>query len=209
MEGNDGGLHRSLDLVPLEYIAGAMKWLDKAVDGLARCIHPILGSTGRETVRDLPPPGQSPSPGCDGAAMTFRTIRLTHEWTIDVKEVLNFDVDSFLEDVNNLADEFGGQLVSAMVEHISEVCESRSQTINAEGRDFFEVLIEVAETMELTFDEDGRLQTQLLLHPDTYARISERQPTAEQEMRLRSVIDRKREEWNATRRRCQLPEISE
>jgi len=194
-------------LFPREYALGAAKWLQSAIHDLSRITHPILGSTGRMTVSDLPEPQNESSSDSDLASPLYRGIHLQHEWTTSVDEVLSFDVDSLLSNIGAAADEMGGQLVKAMVEHISAICESTGNTVAADGRDFYEVIIETTENMELAFDEDGNLAQQILVHPDMYEKLAQNPPTAEQEARIKAIIDRKRDEWNAARRRRELPEI--
>jgi hypothetical protein len=132
----------------------------------------------------------------------YRGFVLQHEWTTSVDEVLSFDTDSLLTNIATAADEMGGQLVSAAAKHIGEICEQTGNVIDATGRDFYDVLIEAAEQMQLAFDDDGVLQHSILSHPDDAPKTP---PTAEQEERLAAIVDRKREEWNAARGRRELP----
>ncbi|MEC4841065.1 hypothetical protein R2360_16595 [Mycobacteroides chelonae] len=132
----------------------------------------------------------------------YRGIHLQHEWTTSVDEILSYDTDSLLSNIAQTADGMGGQLVRAMAEHISAICERTGNVVDAGGSNFYEAIIEVSEKMELAFDDEGKLKQQILLHPDN---LPEEPPTAEQEARLKAVIDRKREEWSAARSRRELP----
>jgi hypothetical protein len=132
----------------------------------------------------------------------YRGIVLQHEWTTSADEVLSFDTDSLLANIAIAADVMGGQLVSAAAEHIGEICEQTGNVIDATGRDFYDVIIEAAEQMQLSFDDDGVLQHSILLHPDDAPRTP---ATPEQEEKLKAIVDRKREEWNAARGRRELP----
>jgi hypothetical protein len=132
----------------------------------------------------------------------FRGIHLQHEWTTSVDEILSYDTDSLLSNIAEAADEMGAQLVKAMTEHISATCEQTGNVVDASGRSFYDAIIDVAEQMELAFDEDGQLKQLVLAHPNT---VPTTPPTPEQEARLKAVIDRKREERNAARSRRELP----
>lgn len=132
----------------------------------------------------------------------YRSIVLQHEWTTNVDEVLSFDTDSLLTNIAAAADEMGGQLVSAAAKHIGEICEQTGSVIDATGRDFYDVIIEAAEQMELAFDDDGALKNSILMHPDDAPHTP---PTPEQEAKFATIISRKRDEWNAARRRRELP----
>lgn len=147
-------------------------------------------------------PDGLPAPDVGLSSPLYRGIRLQYEWTTSVDEILSYDTDSLLSSIAEAADEMGGQLVRAMVEHISSICEQTGNVVDAGGRSFYDAIIDVCENMELAFDEEGNLRQQVLLHPDNQPKEP---PTAEQEARLKAVIDRKREEWNAARRRRELP----
>lgn len=210
--------------LPREYSSAGGKWLTRAYQELARELHPVLGEVTRVQVHDLPEPkdepplsapadqpalsgepSEEPSSDSDRSSHLYRGIRLQSEWTTSTTEILNFDVEGLLTNINTMADEMGSQLVKAMTEHISEICESTGNVVNAEGRDLYETLIETAENMELTFDADGELQTKLLVSETLFNQIAVTPPTADQEARLKAVINRKREEWNAARHRRELP----
>jgi hypothetical protein len=149
----------------------------------------------------MQPDGQ-PAPEAGLRSPLYRGIRLQHEWTTSVDEILSYDTDSLLGNIAQAADEMGGQLVRAMAEHISAICDQTGNVVDASGRNFYDAIIEVTETMELAFDDEGRIQQQILLHPDS---LPKEPPTPDQEARLKAVIDRKREEWNAARSRRELP----
>jgi len=88
--------------------------------------------------------------------------------TLDLDEVLTFDVPATLARLFEMADEWGGQLVRGMLGHISDVSDEHGQTVDASGRDFGDVLIESMERLEITFDEsDNPVMPTLVMHPDT------------------------------------------
>ena len=114
-------------------------------------------------------------------------------------------MEDFLADVDELAHSIANQLTSAMFAHIADVTEATGQTISAEGRDFWEVILEAMETVELSFDEHGQHHGTVVVHPDLAEKIMKNPPTADQEDRAQKIIQRKREEWNASRRLEDLP----
>ena len=90
-------------------------------------------------------------------------------------------------------------------DHISEICAASGKTVNAQGHDYFDAMLETLETIDMAFDEDGKPNLTLVVHPETAKRIQEKQPTPEQQERLRLVLERRKEEWDASRRRRDLP----
>jgi hypothetical protein len=191
--------------LPSEYDAAASAWMSTTVDTLSRELHPLLASVRRERVADLPRPEEHAPETSDLASPLFRGIEASHVLTADVEDSLRGDVDSFLTMAFDLADAFGSQLMKGMLAHISEVCDATGQTINAEGRDFVDVMIETLETIDISFDENGEHNLTMVMHPDTAAKLQDKQPTLEQEARMQQVLERRREEWNASRSRHDLP----
>ncbi|RBY85959.1 hypothetical protein [Blastococcus sp. TF02A-26] len=83
--------------------------------------------------------------------------------------------------------------------------EEHGNTIDAGGRDFFDVVAETLETIEMTFDDEGRPNLTIVMHPDQAEKLRDKQPTPEQEARLDAILERRKEEWLASRRRRDLP----
>jgi hypothetical protein len=104
-----------------------------------------------------------------------------------------------------MAQDVGSQMVKMFIEHVSEVSEEVDNVVSAEDRDFFDVYAEALEKVEMTFDENGDHNLTMLVNPETHDRLRDKTPTPEQEARINAIIDSKREEWRAARRRRELP----
>jgi hypothetical protein len=76
------------------------------------------------------------------AAPLFRGCAVEIEDTGSGHDVVAGNIDPFLTMIFELAGGFGSQMMRGMLAHISEVCDAEGQTINAEGREFIEVVIE-------------------------------------------------------------------
>jgi hypothetical protein len=87
------------------------------------------------------PDGQ-PVPEAGLRSPLYRGIHLQHEWTTSVDEILAYDTDSLLGNIAQAADEMGGQLVRAMAEHISAICDQTGNVIDASGSNFYDAIIE-------------------------------------------------------------------
>ncbi|NIL91595.1 hypothetical protein RhoFasSB10_03942 [Rhodococcus fascians] len=188
-----------------EYRASATAWIDGATQALSRELHPLLASIPNESMGELPAEDENRVGDDELASPLFRVVGVKHELSIHAADVVRGDVDTFLTLIFEMADSLGTQLTEGMIAHLDEVCEMTGQSIDATGRDIFEVLLEAAEITEFGFDEAGNHNLALVLHPDTAERLRDKKPTREQEERLQSVIARKREVWNASRRRQELP----
>lgn len=191
--------------VPNEYSNAAALWVSDAVNSLSRELHPLLATVRREHVADLPRPDEHAPGAAELASPLHRDIEVSHRFTISVPDLVSGDVGSFLATVVDLADEFGRQMARGMLQHISDICDESGQTVSAAGRDLFDVIIESLETIDISFDEHGNHNLSLVTHPDTAREFASKTPTPEQQERMRAVLERRREEWDASRRRRDLP----
>lgn len=191
---------------PEEFRIGALKWVNEAVNNLAFELHPLLGRVGHETVADLPTSDQRSDDDADPTSPTSRTIRVEVSVSVDLDEVLAFDVDAYLTRIYEMADEYGSQLTKGMLTLIIHVTEAHGLTIDASGRDFFDAAIDSVELMALSFDEDGNpVLPTLVVHPTTAAKLLDKRMTPAQERRLNEILRRKQEERRASRSRPELP----
>lgn len=190
---------------PSEYNAAAAAWINDAVDVFSRELHPLLSSVRRERVADLPRPEEHSPETAELASPLYRGIEASHVVTAHVHDTLTGDVDQFLAMVFDLANAFGSQMVQGMLAHISEVCNASGQTIDAGGRDIFDVMIEILETIDMSFDENGEPNLMMVAAPDVVEKLQGKEPTPEQEARIEQILERRKEQWDASRRRHDLP----
>jgi hypothetical protein len=188
--------------IPEEYQTGARAWTSRAINDLARALHPILAMARQEQVSDLPRVDEAAS---GLASPMYRSLVAKHEFSVTVDEVLNFDIDKFLATLYSIADDFGDQFVGAMFEHISEVCDENGQVVRVDGTAIFDALADALEKMDVAFDDDGNHGLVLAVNPETARKLSALTPTPEQEQRAQRILERKREEWRDSHRRRELP----
>lgn len=192
-------------VMPREYDIGGVRWFSDASRELARALHPLLAQVTREELVEGPPPQTEDIPIPDEASSLYRPMAVRHEWTVSIEDVAAFNVDQFVADLYTLADSMGGQMVRGMLEHISAVTDEYGNTIDAGGRDFFDVFAESLETIDMTFDDEGRPNLTIVMHPAQAEKLRNKQPTAEQEARIDAILEQRKEEWLASRRRRDLP----
>lgn len=192
-------------IIPHEYEIGGVRWFSNALRELERAHHPLLAQIPRVELADTPdsPPEGQPLP--PEASLLYRPAVTKHEWTVRIEDVVDFNVEQLLADLDKMARDVGSQKVKMLIDHISDVSEDAGNVISAEGRDFFDVYADALEAIEISFDDNGDHNATMLVDPETYDRLQGKTPTAEQEARVNAIIDRKREEWRAARRRRELP----
>ena len=192
-------------VIPHEYEIGGVRWVSDAVHELERAQHPLLAQIPRVELVDMPHPPPEGEPLPAEASPLYRPTVTKHEWTVRVEDVVNFNVEQLLVDLDGMAQDVGSQMVKMFIEHVSEVSEEVDNVVSAEDRDFFDVYAEALEKVEMTFDENGDHNLTMLVNPETHDRLRDKTPTPEQEARINAIIDSKREEWRAARRRRELP----
>jgi hypothetical protein len=193
-------------VIPREYDIGAVRWFSAAARELSRALHPLLAQIPRVELAEgpaAPPADHAPLPS--EASPLYRPMVISHEWTVSIEDVVGFKVEQFLADLDAMADDTGGQMVRGFLELVSDVSDQYGNTIDGEGRDFFDVYADALETIDMTFDDEGRHNLTLVMHPDQVNKLRDKQPTPEQEARINAVLERRREEWRASRRRRELP----
>ena len=93
-----------------------------AVDELQRALHPLLAQIPRAELADRPP-----SPLTAGevvpkeASSLYRPMVVSHEWTVSIQDVVDFEVEQFLADLYAMADDTGGQMVRGFLDLVFDV----------------------------------------------------------------------------------------
>ncbi len=205
--GSDEGAPRpELWAIPDEFAEGAARWVNHVLEVWSVALHPLLGEIRHEKASDLPSEADLADTDAGLTTSLYRPIHVQVPMTLDLDEVLRFDVPATLARLFEVADERGGQFVRGIFGHISDVSDEYGQTVYAGERDFGEVLIESLERLEITFDEsDNPVMPMLVMHPDVAAKLEGASLTPEQERRKAEIIERKREEHRASQRRPDLP----
>jgi hypothetical protein len=117
---------------------------------------------------------------------------------------LKTDVEQFSELLYNLWEVFASQATKALFETVSLTTEAVGNVHNAAGKNIWETQLEMLESLEMHFDENGNHNYQYYLHPDMAKKLAENPPTLDQEKRANEIIKRKREEYYAKKRTRRL-----
>jgi hypothetical protein len=210
-----GGEEDRLRAQPHEFSRGAAAWATHAIRQLMMDGHPLYASVTHEPIyddSDVDRGAQSgetvPAVRQNDDPLGYRELPAQIEWIITYDEVLAFDRDAVLAMLNDAANAFAGQIEAGMLAHISDITEATGNVVSVSGRDFAEAVLDSLERMEFSFDADGEPNLTFVMHPDQARRLQGAEFTPEQQARHDAIIARKREEWNASQRRRELPGIS-
>jgi hypothetical protein len=198
--------HPKIHALPDEFERGALVWFSRASRSLAQASHPFLASIEHQTLDELPDPSVvTRTLGSDEDASLYQGMHFKYEWIVSLDETLDFDVDVFITNLYTMSEEHASQATKNILDYISAVSKEHGQIVDARDRPFFEVICEAMEKFEFVFDEEGNHNMTLVLHPDNVKLLEALTP--EQQSIIDKIIQRKREEWNAKRRRRNFPKL--
>lgn len=107
---------------------------------------------------------------------------------------------------------FSEEAIGRMKEHFfgvfPQICDATGNTVDAQDKNVWDAYLEMLETMEMSFDENGNHNTSLVVHPDTARRIRENPPTPEQLAKGNEIIERKKKEYYAQKRTRRLSKLN-
>jgi hypothetical protein len=141
-----------------ELAAGAALWVERIVKQWAIELHPVLGLLGNETVGELPSPEDLSGEDAELASSLYRSMRVRVSVSLNVAEVLDFDVQATQERLYDMADQRGGQITREILQHISDVSEEHGQIVDGAGRDFGDVYIDAVEKTRARLRRRGEPQ---------------------------------------------------
>ena len=114
------------------------------------------------------------------------------------------NVEEFGEFIWTLYTSLSSQIKERLFETISQVTEVTGHQVDAQGRKFWDVYVEMIQSSVMVFDEAGNHHHQLVVHPDIYKKIMDNPPSPEQEQKIENAINAKREEYYAQKRTRRL-----
>jgi hypothetical protein len=117
---------------------------------------------------------------------------------------LKTDVEQFIEFIYEMWEAFASQAKKALFETVGLTTEAVGNSHALAGRNIWDAQLEVMESLEWHFDEEGNHNYQFYCHPDVGKKLAENPPTPEQDKKLEELISRKREEYYAKKRTRRL-----
>lgn len=117
---------------------------------------------------------------------------------------LKTDTEQFVEFIYGMWESFASQAKKALFETVGLTTEAVGNSHALAGRNFWDAQLEMMESLEWHFDEDGNHNYEFYCHPDVGKKLAENPPTPEQDKRVEELISRKREEYYAKKRTRRL-----
>ncbi|MBM9467991.1 hypothetical protein [Nakamurella leprariae] len=205
--GHSDGAYPKVDSAPSvadqhEYDSASLEWFFNRVHALAREMNPLLGQLAVQTFERMP---EMVTQLEGGEELVNVSSSVGADMVISVHELIDGDLDQVHARVYEFAERYEEQLMKAFIATVGDAAERAGNVVEA-SQPGLAGLIDAIEKTELNFDEDGRLTTQLLLHPDTAEKLRQQESESpELARRMNELIDRKRVEYFASRRARRLP----
>jgi hypothetical protein len=185
-----------------EYEAATARWFSATVEKIMRT-DPIYAQITHERVESVPDLVVNISEDQD---MHVTPSCFTAGGDISVPGIIEGDLDDVHAIVVSASDQMLAQVMTTLFAQIQEATDRVGNTVQA-GEDLVEDFLEGLSKMQVTFNEAGRPAFQMVVAPDSAARVRAAMDNATpgQIRRFEEIMRQKREEFDATRRRRRLP----
>ncbi len=195
--------HASIAARPAEYEAATQRWIQQTVQHIMRARDRVYAQLRTEQAETVPATRLDLGGGQEFAV---DPVRIHVDGSIAIDPLIDGDLEDLHVQVSSIADQQLEQFMRAYFTTISKVTDKTGNTIDAHG-DAAEGLLAVLEKMDIAFGEDGLPALEMIVSPADADRIRAQLDalTVEQQQRLTGIINRKREEYLASRRRRRLP----
>jgi len=116
----------------------------------------------------------------------------------------NTDIENFRDFLFNFAEEAVGQMKKHFFDTFPLICDATGNNVDAKGKNIWDAYIEMLETAQMHFDENGNHNYQIIVHPDTYEKFLANPPSPEQLAKGKEIMERKKKEFYAQKRTRRL-----
>ncbi len=117
---------------------------------------------------------------------------------------LKTDVEQFTEFIYGMWETLASLAKKALFETVDLTTKAVGNSHELAGRNIWDAQLELLESMEWHFDEDGNHNIQLCVGSEVAKKLNENPSTPEQNRNLEELINRKREEYYAKKRTRRL-----
>ncbi|MDP9376788.1 MAG: hypothetical protein M3P40_04320 [Actinomycetota bacterium] len=182
-----------------EYSHGAQVVSFRAVRALAVAQEPLLGRIRSQASESIP---TSRITDGRGGEIELQPISVRVKLEMDIDSVSSGDLTDLFVALDDAARQEADALAQALFTSIDQITDMTGNRVDAGGRPLsWDTITDALETIEIAFDDDGKMNLTMVLHPDDLAKLEAAgPPTPEQERRHMEVLARKREEWLARKR---------
>lgn len=188
-----------------EYHDAEARFIYDALDALSNARGGIVAEITREPTSRV---GTTQVTLDDGGTVELKSAEIGAPITIKDDDVVAFRLEPLLVSLDEAAEHHHAELSKYIYSTLEKITSATGNQIDAKGKSHFEYMYEMYETIDLSFDEDGNVSSsyRMFADPETAARMEQREAemTPDERRRLAELIERKRKEYFARRRRRKL-----
>jgi hypothetical protein len=188
-----------------EYARAEAMFVGRTLDALSRSRGGLLAEIRSEPTSRS---GETRITTDSGEVVTFEPGEVVAQMSVEWDDVSAGRVDALIATIDEAAGHHHNEMTKWVLENIERLTEATGNAIDASGRPMFDAVYEMFETIELSFEDDGSISKGFMwvMHPDMVETMKrfEAEMTQDQRKKLEELIDRKREEFFARRRRRKL-----
>jgi hypothetical protein len=91
-----------------------------------------------------------------------------------------------------------------LFQNIGDITAATGNTVDAQGGNVWDAVFEMTKLLPMEFDDEGNHNYQLYLHPDTFNKLKDNPPTADQERAMAELMEQKKLDFYAQKRSRRL-----
>jgi hypothetical protein len=186
-----------------EYEAATARWFSATVEKVMRATDPVYAQIPHQRVESLP---ELVVPLPDGQEMHVAPEHLAAGGDVSPEGIITGQIDDVHLIATDAAEQRLRQVMQMFFTQVQEATGRVGNLVDAEG-DPVEGFLSALDRMQLTFGDDAPPRLQMIASADDTDRIRQAldSATPDQIRRLQEILRRKREEFDAARRRRRLP----
>jgi hypothetical protein len=188
-----------------EYARAEQNFVYEAVAALARSRGGIVADI---TAKPMPRVGTTQITTDAGETVEFEPFAVSAPMRIGWEDIARGNVDAMLATIDEAAESYHEQLSKRIYEHLGTLTAATGNVVDASGKSIFDAMYEMFEKVELSFEDDGSISKGFAIYasPDVAEKLAraDAEMTPEQRRKYDELIDRKRQEFFARKRRRQL-----
>jgi hypothetical protein len=184
-----------------EYATAGREFIGDAIHALAIASSPILAQIAVEEAEAVP---VSRNTLGDGQVIDHDPYLIGSTVTMSISEGIAGNFDGLHAAIAEMGASFVSQVVPRLLQLVSDLCDATGNVVNGAAQSLWESYLQALETMAISFDSAGLARLpQVAINPAAANTIPP--PPDDFHERLNSILDRRRDEWLATRRSRRLP----
>jgi hypothetical protein len=186
-----------------EYHQATGKFIYYATQALMRAKNPVLREISTEYVDHVPVTQATVS---SGEVVESQPIEYQMIFEFSINAVVNGDFDNLNLAIDQASDVALSEQMHHLYKYMGRVCDAEGNSIDAKGQPLsYELMLQMAEKVDMTFDENGNPQHRFVAHPSMVEQFKSLPPQTEEQRRAwDEMVERKRQEFNARKRHRKL-----